>query len=395
MNREQLKHIFDQSSCLTKKQLKGYVNGSMTSEEAHAAELHLNSCPMCSDAVEGLMAEKETGLILTDKINADFLKSHLPAVNTTMQTNNHTSTKINKPAPAMHRAKATKSYFAFRVTTMAAAILLAMAAIWYYGLSYDMLVDNKNIAQNVQKNEPEQPVIQAPVPQETIASVVEDMNAMQDVAADAPDAAKTITQSEATQKNGVVAMADGTKDKDQKDGLLKRLGNKIETAAAKKATQQVIGAIKNDDPDKYATSAKNQFIEEQKLKPKEERGDLNTIEKLPTRSVAPSAGNSYEPVVEDVAGNARNEKETISKTDQADKLLQAGKTNDALNLYTQEMRSASSKGKRQEAAIGAARCYLALGNRYKAKDILISIVNEGGPRKREAKRMLKELGWEE
>ncbi len=390
MNREQLKHIFDQSSCLTKKQLKGYADGSMTREEAHAVELHLNSCPLCSDAVDGLLAHKEQGTAAIGKLNADFLNAHLPKTNTDIPL---TATRTNtKKAPAMHRAKATKSYFAFRVTAMAATILLAMVAVWYYRLSEDAMMRNSPIAQ--QLPETEQPALPAPVPQETLAAVVEDMSAQQELA-DAPAAIKTITQSEATQKGGVVAMADGAKEKEQKEGLLKRLGNKIETAAAKKATQQVMGAIKNDNPDKYATSAKNQFTEEQKLKPKEERSDVNAIDKMPSRTTAPSAGNSYEPVVEDAANNAGNEKEAISKTDQADKLLQAGKTNDALNLYTQEMRSASSKGKRQEAAIGAARCYLALGNRYKAKDILISIVNEGGPRKREAKRMLKELGWEE
>lgn len=401
MSKEQLKHIFEQSSCLTKKQLKEYVSGSMSSEEAHAVEQHLHSCPMCSDAIDGLMAQQGKGVEVMNTISADFLTKHLGAANPQTPRNinmsatntNYTNDTKKKPAPAMIKAKPVRSYFAFRTMSVAATILFAIVGIWYYRLTNDVLQESQPVAQELPKP--------APVEQPAVAQYVEDIEQAVAAAADmmsngAAEAGTqtSITQSPATKDKGVVAMAAPAPEKEEKQGLLKKLGNKIEAVAAKKTTQQLLGAIKNDNPDKYATSAKNQFVEEQRMKPKEERADVADMQ---PGNASRATGNSYQPA-EDVKAVTLSEKEAlepVSKIDKADQLLKSGKASDALNLYTQEMRGASSRGKRQEAAIGAARCYVALGNRYKAKDILLSIVDEGGPRKREAKRMLKELGWEE
>ncbi|MBL7682249.1 MAG: hypothetical protein JNK00_02720 [Flavipsychrobacter sp.] len=395
MSKEQLKHIFDQSSCLTKKQLKGYVSGSMTNEEVHAVEVHLNSCPMCSDAVDGLFAEQEGGFAAMSKVNTDFLKEHFGNSNPQIHLNNVVPgavVKAKKPTPAMMKAKSTRSYFAFRVTSVAATILLAMAAIWYYRLTQDVMTENSTIAQEL--SQPETNTQQPALPDntETLAAIpVADSTSV--------PVQSIIQESSTTQDEGVVAMAEDMSAK-EKPGLLKRLGNKVETIAAKKTTEKVLGAIKNNDPDKYATSAKNQFVEDQKKKNKEEIAvsaykvpligederkviTADEIEKMPTRNTGSMTATA---ALEDVK---------LEKIEQADKLFQAGKLNDALSMYTQEMRNAKNKGKRQQAAIGAVRCYIVLGNKYKAKDILRSIVDEGGPYKREAKRMLKEMGWEE
>lgn len=400
MSKEQLKHIFEQSSCLTKKQLKEYVSGSMSPEEAHAVEQHLHSCPMCSDTVDGLMAQQGKGVEVLNTLNADFLTKHLGTANPqaprniNMPPTNTANTRDTqkKPSPAMIKAKPVRSYFAFRTMSVAATILFAIVGIWYYRLTNDVMQQSQSVAQELPKP--------APVEQPAVAQYAEDTQEAIAAAADMVNNGITevgtgsaITQSPTTKDKGVVAMATPTPEK-EKEGLLKRLGNKIEAAAAKKTTQQLLGAIKNDNPDKYATSAKNQFVEEQRMKPKEERSEAMDMQ---PGNASRATGNSYQPA-EDVKAVTISEKEAaepVSKIDKADQLLKSGKASDALNLYTQEMRGASSKGKRQEAAIGAARCYVALGNRYKAKDILLSIVDEGGPRKREAKRMLKELGWEE
>lgn len=396
MSKEQLKHIFEQSSCLTKKQLKEYVSGSMSPEEAHAVQQHLHSCPICSDAVDGLMAQPKAGVDVMNTLNADFLKQHLGTVNPQAHRNiNMPVTNMpdnkKKPAPAMMKSSSAKSYFAFRTMGVAATILFAIVGIWYYRLTNDVMKESQPLAQEMPAPAPvEQPAAQ-PLVEDTEAAVAAaaDMvnNGLTEVAA-----TPGITESATTKDRGVVAMAEPAKE--EKPGLLKRLGNKIEAAAAKKTTQQLLGSIKNDNPDKYATSAKNQFVEEQRTKPKEERTEAMDMQ---PGNASRATGNSYQPTedLKVVTANAKDAEEPVSKIDKADQLLKSGKAGDALNLYTQEMRSASSKGKRQEAAIGAARCYVALGNRYKAKDILLSIVDEGGPRKREAKRMLKELGWEE
>ena len=60
--KEQLIHILDQSVCLSRKQMKEYLSGTMQQEEMHAAEIHLNTCPLCSMAMEGFEAHSEEAL---------------------------------------------------------------------------------------------------------------------------------------------------------------------------------------------------------------------------------------------------------------------------------------------------------------------------------------------
>jgi hypothetical protein len=65
----------------------------------------------------------------------------------------------------------------------------------------------------------------------------------------------------------------------------------------------------------------------------------------------------------------------------------------ALNQYKKEMSSPDTRTRRQ-ATIMAARCYLNLGNKASAIQLLQGLANESGPEKRAAKRMLKDLDKE-
>ena len=64
--------------------------------------------------------------------------------------------------------------------------------------------------------------------------------------------------------------------------------------------------------------------------------------------------------------------------------------NAAINKMRNEMRS-NDKGRRQEAVMMVAKCYNAIGNKDRAKELLNTLVDEGGPEKKNAKKMLKEL----
>jgi hypothetical protein len=75
-----ISHIFDQSSCLSMRQLKEYVAGTQTHEERHATEHHLNDCSLCSEAVQGLYAKKDAVANLSGTLNSTFLKQHIQAV---------------------------------------------------------------------------------------------------------------------------------------------------------------------------------------------------------------------------------------------------------------------------------------------------------------------------
>ena len=74
---EQQKHIFDKSSCLTKKQFKEYLSGGMAQEECHVAEHHINACFLCSEAIDGGFDNKEEALSAIQEINSNFLREHL------------------------------------------------------------------------------------------------------------------------------------------------------------------------------------------------------------------------------------------------------------------------------------------------------------------------------
>ena len=78
--KEQLIHILDQSVCLSRKQMKEYLSGTMLPEEAHAAEVHLSSCPLCSLAMEGFEEHTEEALAAISALNSGFLKEHFAKV---------------------------------------------------------------------------------------------------------------------------------------------------------------------------------------------------------------------------------------------------------------------------------------------------------------------------
>jgi len=48
-------NIFESTDCLTHKQLLAYADNTLNSVEKHHFEKHLIDCPLCSDAVDGIM----------------------------------------------------------------------------------------------------------------------------------------------------------------------------------------------------------------------------------------------------------------------------------------------------------------------------------------------------
>jgi len=72
----QMAHIFDNSVCLTSRQVKEYISGAMVAEECHAVEHHLNNCPLCSMAVDGMQIDPKEALVQLDALNTRFLNDH-------------------------------------------------------------------------------------------------------------------------------------------------------------------------------------------------------------------------------------------------------------------------------------------------------------------------------
>jgi len=81
-----------------------------------------------------------------------------------------------------------------------------------------------------------------------------------------------------------------------------------------------------------------------------------------------------------------------AKTGTAKMLFESGNYNDALDVYKNQMNS-TDRQTRQQASMMAARCYLNMGQTSFASILLESLASNGsGAQKRQAKRLLKDLG---
>ena len=401
MSKEQLIHIFDNSTCLTRRQLKDYVTGAMTNEEAHAAEVHLNACPMCSDAVEGLFEQQEGGLAAMAEPDGGFLKDHFGLHNPQIHLNSITATQSHYHHQVKRKKKSNVQPL-WRTAAIAAILLLMVGSFWYYRNTQNSIANTSpTIAQEIpaDKNSPIA-MNEEPAPDEkAIAAAALPGN--QD--ADATDRPET------TDRVAAAAQVAPAQPKPENPGIFKKLANKVEKLAQQQSAAVVLDAMKDPEKSKYETSARNQQNDEQRAVPKGVQDEevvitaykvplvTEQVEKMPARSTANVAtarsGNSYnETELKEVnAGTRKKDNTEPDALDKADKLLSQKSYGDALNVYTKEMRGSENRARRQAAAVGAAKCYTALGKTQKAKEILESIVNEGGPQKREAKRLLKEM----
>jgi tetratricopeptide (TPR) repeat protein len=64
--------IFNERSCLSRKELSGYVQKQLSPSETHQVESHLIDCPLCSDAVEGLSSAEDADQFIKTTENLHF-----------------------------------------------------------------------------------------------------------------------------------------------------------------------------------------------------------------------------------------------------------------------------------------------------------------------------------
>lgn len=70
--REKILQIFESSACLKADQMLGYLNGSLFQEELRVVELHLASCNLCQDALDGLENHADVKALI-DRLSAPLL----------------------------------------------------------------------------------------------------------------------------------------------------------------------------------------------------------------------------------------------------------------------------------------------------------------------------------
>ncbi|KAA5532591.1 hypothetical protein F0919_17570 [Taibaiella lutea] len=224
--------ILDQSACLSKSQLLGYLNRSLYPEELRAVELHLSSCTLCNDALDGFEAVQNAESLIASMVPPVLPAIILPekpvekkepeAQPAYVPSKKRSRVKVNAEAAAPEPNKYNSNPQGIWLKTMgaAAALIIGFGLIWYYELGSKK--NTENIAANIPNADTE------PRP-------VNDMST-QSLAAPKPDSLQLLAEKKA--KDSVyLATVKVEKLKAQKDSL-------ANIALARKADTVIVSADK-------------------------------------------------------------------------------------------------------------------------------------------------------
>jgi hypothetical protein len=167
---DKLLQILENSACLSKGQLIGYIKHTLYPEELRAVELHLSSCSLCNDALEGLEMKADV-----DKLIASMVPPVLPHIAPKEKPKEKkevpVATKPEKAETIAAAASRTSSSHhtdtdrkgdhhtaAFRPKRswarpmgVAAALLLAFGTFWFWNYNRDK--SKNEIAQKLNQND--------------------------------------------------------------------------------------------------------------------------------------------------------------------------------------------------------------------------------------------------
>ncbi|MEZ5016821.1 MAG: tetratricopeptide repeat protein [Flavipsychrobacter sp.] len=374
-----MKHIFDHSACLSAKQLKSYVSGSMVHEEAHAAEVHLLSCPLCSDAVEGLQESGSVEAIKAmDLFPKEFLKQHLGETNAEEYISAPTkpATAVTKEEEVTPREKSFKNIRIWRITSIAAALVIGIGALWLLrGVLKEKNTTTVAEAVNIEKTTPK--------PSSEFTAQVEEVDTATSGIDDVVD---------------TIGIANSTDAPPEPNTQEEQLGKaqpeeQVATAAMAKDNAARELAKKADVADKKLVGK-----QEAEKKAKEQAAKLAAVEDR-DKEVRARMGNSFDAANNNSKyyDNAADTKPTVEKAATeppkeytADELYEQKNYTAALAKYKKQMNSADRE-QRDEARLNISRCHIALGQNASAKAILQSLVDENSSQKRKAKKLLKKI----
>ncbi len=343
--KEQLIHILDQSVCLSRKQMKEYLSGSMLPEEAHAAEVHLSSCALCSLAMEGFEEHSEQALAAISALNSGFLKEHFDNISPQIHLNSIAHTAA---LPAVAR-KSISLQPVWRRVAIAAAAMLLIGLVWAF-----------------QHNRNPKPV---PVREIVVNS---------------------------SSPSGAVGASTPATSAVERPVTAASIPPKAETPAGKSATPVVkqdvkvtpVPEVSDKQPD-APLPAKVAAVASPK--PAAPDTDVKATEEPAARSHAASAEKESVPVVKEKTAPPVQPAETKDDIERGDESYGKGSYGAALAHYKKGMASTDSRT-RYQSMLMAAQCYAALGNKAKAETLLQRVIDEGsGPERRAAKRALRRM----
>jgi FimV-like protein len=356
--KERLLHILDNTACLNRRQMKDYLAGTMLPEEVHAAEAHIASCPLCNMALEGFEAHREEALPAIDALNSSFLKKHLDAITPQIHLNSLSpATVVSRPK------KKAKTVPLMRLVSVAALVLLAIGAFWYFKYG-----NERRASSIIAQNE----------------------------AAGPAAAPETITIADSTMSQPTTASRSNTPSLDKPAPIVQEAPKaeaKQTSAGNKIASQQAIPDMENDNRPSGTAAA------DAAAPP------AATVVAAPKKAPAPAAkpilakeDRDQEKSTERVTDEKRARRESGPEDeDNTDALsagnehFESGRYSAALRNYRTAMANASGSS-RSQAAVMAARCYLNLGQKGRAISLLEDVAANGsGPQKRQARRLLRDL----
>ncbi|MBS1645249.1 MAG: hypothetical protein JST36_09450 [Bacteroidetes bacterium] len=323
MNTELL-HILDNSVCLTSKQAREYLAGSMLPIESHAVEMHLNVCPLCRIAIEGFEEFSLSDTKPIEELSANFLKEHFDRISPQIHLNTLAPSVVLKPTGA---SKSISAHF-WRSLAIASSVLLAFGVLWYFEFKEPQQSQERQIAEVVKQKIPTENnnVASSLAPTETLPNQVLQKSAILDAAQEHNDEAKII--------------------------------------ALERTNPSANAAIPSQDHDtseeKLGGSDKQQYTKELAL---DEAYEENTSTQVVTDKTTSESRATV--------AKKSNPAPTTNANDlaEADKLFYSGKYKEALLHYQQRMQSPNAQVQ-GFATIRAAHCYVQLGERAKAKTLL-------------------------
>ncbi len=374
MRNEQQIHIFDDSSCLTSRQLKDYVSGSLTNEEVHAIEVHLNSCPFCNEAAEGMFAAREgRAAEVMAGLDTDFLQEHFGKINPQIHLNSlapaHAATHTHMP-----RRRKVKAQPLWLTSTVAAGFLLLIGLIWFArnGSRPDM---SKQIAANTEER----------VDPEQVALTQAESNTPEPASAPADNATGNAPIPQTNGNNGPVMPPLYAKEAE-------------EQSQAKEAPQTELRDAPVQQPQTVADASREDLIPENtvataKMPAVAAYDDTRATDNVKAlkESEAPTGTERLEAIK--ASKSAKKEKNNLPPPDKlkmAESFYKQGKYDVALAAYKQEMKSPDAE-RSADAKMGAAECYMAMGKTENARRLLEQLAAGEGKSARVAKKMLRKL----
>jgi len=334
--KERIDHIFESSSCLTKRQVTDYVNKTMSREECLAAEHHINSCGFCSAALDGL-----TPQILKNMDNG-FLKEHLSLIRPQVHLSSIAPTASGNLV--QRRPKKNVKAPLVKTSSITAALLLGFGVLWY--LQYGSKLEPRSNNNVVQKS--------VPVTAVSTGAKLHEQKTVEPATVQ-PEEKVALTET---------SFHPATPPEQQRPQPL------ITTRPDDKQTS----ASKTEKPEP------DPAIKETEKKAIERNSDIPAA--IPKPAVLP---------VKEERRAAPPKSSSEKEQQSPEELYESGKYGAALNIYKKQMSSNGSRSE-QQAALQAANCYLKLGQKDNAVKLMQSLVETGnGSPRRQAKRLLKDL----